>query len=108
VTRIEGTALQMACAIDEGVVLRMTRAGDLVATTREALDRASSQVGGIRGLIAFNCLGRYIEAEARGLLDDLGRVYEAHPVVGFNTYGEQYYALHMNHTLTGLALGGGG
>ena len=29
-------------------------------------------------------------------------------VVGFHTYGEQYNAMHLNQTLTGIAFGRGG
>jgi hypothetical protein len=107
VADVIGDALRMAAAVDEGAVLRMTERGDLVQSSRAALQRARAQVRRPAGLIAFNCLGRFVEAESRGLTEELGRVYAEQPVAGFNTYGEQYYAMHVNHTLTGLYLGAG-
>jgi hypothetical protein len=102
---IEGDMLHFACSLEEGVVLTLTRAGDLLATTIRAIEQASQRVGGASGVIAFNCAGRYLEAENDGLTERLGAIYGAYPLVGFNTYGEQHCALHMNNTLTGLVLG---
>jgi hypothetical protein len=99
--------LQMACAVEDGMVLRLTRAGDLLGTTREALTTARAEVGEAAGLIAFNCLGRYRAAEAARLIGPLGRLYAEHRAVGFNTYGEQFNSMHLNYTLTGLYLGAG-
>jgi hypothetical protein len=104
---VEGSALVLASAIDEGVVLRLTSPLDLVSTTAGAIARARAQVGQIAGLLAFNCLGRYLEAGEQGLTERLGRVYAAQPVAGFNSYGEQYDAMHVNHTMTGLLFGAG-
>ena len=30
---------------------------------------------------------------------------DAQSAVGFSTYGEQYDAMHVNHTLSGIAIG---
>jgi hypothetical protein len=32
-------------------------------------------------------------------------IYKRHKIVGFHTYGEQYNAMHLNQTLTGIAFG---
>jgi hypothetical protein len=32
-------------------------------------------------------------------------LYRKHGVVGFHTYGEQFNAMHLNQTLTGIAFG---
>ncbi|GJD58178.1 hypothetical protein IFDJLNFL_4094 [Methylobacterium dankookense] len=32
-------------------------------------------------------------------------LYRRYNVVGFETYGEQYRAMHLNQTFTGIAIG---
>lgn len=103
---VEGNSLRFACALNTGTVLRLMRAGDMVATTREALRAAERRVGGAVGaLVVFNCFGRYLETEATGSTGAVGAVLTEYPVIGFNTFGEQYNALHVNHTMTALVFG---
>ena len=105
---VEGDSLRFASAVGNGIALRPMRPGDMVATTTESLEAAREEVGGtITALIAFNCLGRFYETEAMGTTAELGEVLTRYPVIGFNTFGEQMNALHVNHTLTALAFGGG-
>ena len=35
----------------------------------------------------------------------MGEVLRRHNAVGFNTYGEQFCGVHVNQTLTAIALG---
>lgn len=106
VMAVEGRSLRFACAVENGMVLRTTEPRGLVSSTAGALEGAETAVGGeIAAMIVFHCLGRYLEAEATGQVDELGALFAAHPVVGFNTFGEQVNALHVNHTVTALALG---
>ena len=108
VSGIEPGALRFACAVATGTVLELMEPGDLVGETRIALAEARKAAGGeLAAVVAFNCLGRFLEAEQRGLVTRLGETYASHPVVGFNTYGEQCDGLHVNHTFTGLAFGRG-
>ena len=108
VSGLEEGALRFACAVAPGTVLELMESGDLVGETRNALGEARAAVGGeLAAVVAFNCLGRFVEAQQRGLLGPLGETYAAHPVIGFNTYGEQCDGLHVNHTFTGLAFGRG-
>jgi hypothetical protein len=51
-------------------------------------------------------VGRYFETEALGLTEAIGRELARDPIIGFNTFGEQINALHVNHTLAALAFGG--
>ena len=44
--------------------------------------------------------------ENRQMKRELSDVYRDYGVVGFNTFGEQYGAMHLNQTFTGLAIGG--
>jgi hypothetical protein len=110
VMRVEpGEGLHFACAVEEGVVLTLMRPGDLIASTREGIAAARRAVGGtMAAMLAFNCLGRLFEARDSGRTDELAAAFHGCPVAGLHTYGEQYAALHVNHTLTGLVLGPGG
>ena len=106
IAEIDGDTLIMASAVDPGTILRLMRAGDLVGSTRQAIAAAAAEVGGdLRAVIAFSCLGRHREALTAGLRAELGAIYDAHPLVGFHSLGEQKGPLLVNHTLTGLALG---
>jgi hypothetical protein len=107
VAKIDGDALQFACAIEVGTVLRLMRPGDLVGTTEHALAHAAAEVGGRpSAVLAFSCLGRHREATARGLDAPLAALYARAPLIGFHSFGEQAGSLLVNHTLTGLVLGG--
>lgn len=98
-------SLTFFCAIDEGMVLSTARATSLVDDTAAALDRVRAQVPDAPLVLGFECILRRLEIDERGLADDAGRVMRANRVVGFNTYGEQLNAIHINQTLTGVALG---
>jgi hypothetical protein len=101
-----GEALLMGAAVEAGTTLTVMRAGDLVHETAEGLARAIAALDGKpRSLLLFNCGGRLLEARARGLTDQMGEAMSPLPPCGFTTYGEQFGAMHVNHTLTGLVLG---
>jgi hypothetical protein len=97
-------SLTFYCAIDEGLPLRTANARDLkehlVAEMRaieNELDPAA--------VIGFDCILRRLELMGRGLHDDIHQTLSRLPFVGFSTYGEQYNGLHVNQTLTGVAIG---
>jgi hypothetical protein len=102
---VVGDSLRFACVVDNGAVLRLMRAGDMLASTRKTLDAAAAEVGGRLGaVLGFSCSGRYLECEAKGTTAQMSALLDSYSSVGFNTFGEQINALHVNHTLTGLAL----
>jgi len=106
ITYIEGDHIALASAVEAGHVLRLMRPGDLIGTTRRDLATAAERVGGtMAALLAVSCIGRHLEAAARGLERDLAEVYAAYPTVGYQSFGEQSGMLLVNHTLTGLAIG---
>jgi hypothetical protein len=41
----------------------------------------------------------------RGLVDRVEQVFRDNNTVGFSSYGEQYLGVHVNQTLTGIAIG---
>jgi len=100
-------SLRFFCAIDEGMVLRVAHAGDIVANLGEALEQACGDAGGAALILGCDCILRRVEVERRGLADEISALFTRHHVVGFNTYGEQYRGLHLNQTFSGIALGHG-
>lgn len=98
-------SLTFYCAIDEGLVLTLGEAADIVGSMRTLLGELEESVGGIDRILGFNCVLNRTEIEQRQLLRDVSRLMTEHRVAGFNTYGEQYHALHVNQTFSGLVIG---
>ncbi len=96
--------LQVAAAVDAGSVLRIMKAGDLVASTRAALDGVRARLGPLAAVIAFSCIARHTESDDRGHTTLLDQVYASQPVCGFHSFGEQIGPLLVNHTLAALAV----
>ncbi len=104
---LDGSRIHLATAVEVGHVLRVMRPVDLIGTTQRDLAAAAAQVGGtMSALIACSCVGRHWEAAAKHLEADLAASYAAYPTTGFQSFGEQSGMLLVNHTLTGLAIGG--
>ena len=100
----EDGSLVFFCAIEEGLVLRVARAKQLTAELADELTRISETMEPA-AIIAFDCVLRRLEILSKGLRDDVSSMLRGVPVVGFSTYGEQYNGLHVNQTLTGVAIG---
>jgi hypothetical protein len=94
-------------AIDEGVVMTLGETGDIMASLERLFADLERQVGGIDRVLGFDCVLNGLEIRQRQLADHVSRLYARQRVVGFNTYGEQVRALHMNQTFSGLAIGRG-
>ncbi len=59
-------------------------------------------------VISFDCVLRRLEARRKHCEAALGERFRRYRMVGFSTYGEQYAGVHVNHTLTGVAIGRSG
>lgn len=99
-------SLTFFCAVETGVVLTMSRSLHLVDSARAAFKSVAANLGGADLVLGFDCALRRLDAENRQMKRELSDVYRDHRVVGFNTYGEQFGAMHLNQTFTGLAIGG--
>lgn len=98
-------SLLLACAIEEGLVVSVADSKDPYATLERALHDVERRVPDPAAVLVFDCVGRRLELEARGLDGSVGRLLAEHRATGFSSYGEQLGPLHTNHTLTGIALG---
>ena len=100
-------SLKFYCAIERGVVLRVARSGDLVANLESAFARVRAQIGPPQLVLTFDCILRKLEIRETGLDDAVSTILRRNNAVGFNTYGEQFCGVHVNQTLTAVALGSG-
>ena len=98
-------SLTFYCALDEGIVLTIGEPVDRIAGMEALFQDIDVHVGEVDRIIAFDCVLNRIDAEQRQISRDVSALYARHRVVGFNTYGEQYHALHVNQTFSGLAIG---
>jgi hypothetical protein len=98
-------SLTFYCAIDNGVVLSLGEPVDRVSAMEELFAEIERKVGTIDHIIGFDCVLNRLDAEDRQQARSVSQMYVANRVFGFNTYGEQFRAAHMNQTFTGLAVG---
>jgi hypothetical protein len=98
-------SLTFFCAIEEGLVLREARGVDLVGNLQEAFAEIHEAIGPPQLVIGCDCILRKLEMTQHGLLDRVEEVFRHNNVVGFSGYGEQHLGVHVNQTLTGIAIG---
>ena len=55
-------------------------------------------------ILACDCVLRRIEAQEKQLFGKISDILGRHRVTGFSTYGEQHGAVHVNQTMTGVAI----
>ena len=102
---VDGDDLILGGAVEEGMVLRLAEAGDLVGATRQGVTKAIARLPGrLAAALHFNCVGRLIQCR-EGDLPALHHAASAAPMAGFSTLGEQFGPLQVNYTLAGLLLG---
>ncbi len=101
----EDESLTFFCAIDEGIVLTVARGVDLIENLEQTFDGIRRQVGEPELILGCDCILRHLEIDQREITDQVAELLARNNVIGFATYGEQYNALHVNQTFTGVALG---
>ena len=98
-------SLTFFCAIDEGVVLTVGVGGDLIGNLADSLACARRALGPPELVIGFDCILRGLELEQSHARRQASQLMDSNNAVGFSTYGEQYEAMHVNQTLSGIAIG---
>ncbi|APX90940.1 GfdT protein [Brevirhabdus pacifica] len=98
-------------AIDEGLVLNLADAEPMT----DHLDAGLTALGMEHGragpaftppdsILACDCMLRRLEASEKQMGRAISEILRRHNVVGFSTYGEQLGAMHVNQTMTGVAI----
>jgi hypothetical protein len=90
-------------AIDEGLVLTLAEPQDMVSHLDAELSRLSDH-GPPAAILACDCILRRMEALEKQRSGAISAVLRDHRVVGFSTYGEQWNSMHVNQTMTGVAI----
>lgn len=98
-------SLTFFCAIDDGLVLTVGRGRQLVESLAESLATLREQLPTLKLILGCDCILRRLELQQKGLTEAAGQVLKDVDFVGFSTYGEQFNGIHVNQTLTGVALG---
>lgn len=99
--QIKGDGIVFYCGVKEGIELTLLESTDIIASTKDALEATKSELGGISGIINFNCILRTLELREKGLTESYGALFSDFPTIGFSTYGEQFIG-HINQTATML------
>jgi hypothetical protein len=98
-------SLTFFCAIEEGVVLRVGHGADLVENLEHAFADIHAAIGTPQLVLGCDCVLRKLEIVQDGLVDRVEAVCRDNNFIGFASYGEQYRGVHVNQTLTGIAIG---
>lgn len=99
-------SLSFFCAIDEGLVLSVATTVDPFDNLAKVFADITAEIGPPELIIGCECVLRSLEMERTQMKSRMGDLLIRNNVVGFNTYGEQFNAMHVNQTFTGVALGG--
>ena len=98
-------SLTFYSAIDTGIVLRVARGVDLIANLQTKFEEIRAEIGPPQLVIACDCILRNLEMTRNGLRENVEKILQRNQAIGFSTYGEQIDGVHVNQTLTGIAIG---
>ncbi|AQU82626.1 MULTISPECIES: nitric oxide-sensing protein NosP [unclassified Halomonas] len=98
-------SLTLYSAIEEGLVLRVAHGAGLVSNLEQTFDKIHAEVGHPQLVIGCDCILRKLEVVQNGLQGRIAEIFKDNNTIGFNSYGEQFHGIHVNQTLTGVAIG---
>jgi hypothetical protein len=98
-------SLTFFCAIEEGLVLRIAHGLDLVNNLEPTFDKIRAEIGQPQLVFGCDCILRNLEISQSGLKNQVGEIFRRNNTIGFSSYGEQFQGVHINQTLTGIAIG---
>ena len=90
-------------AIEEGLVLTLADPEPMTRHLERELARLEA-AGSLGAVIACDCILRRMEAQQKQMSRQISDILARHRVTGFSTYGEQFGPLHVNQTMTGVAI----
>ncbi|MGD8590545.1 MAG: FIST N-terminal domain-containing protein [Chromatiales bacterium] len=98
-------SLSFACAIDEGLPLTVAEGVGFVETLKDKIEQLQAEFSRIYLTLGCECAFRVIEIMEKGIQKDVEDELSKINFFGFVTYGEQFNAIHVNQTLTGVVIG---
>lgn len=98
-------SLTCYCAIEQGLIVSIGRGVDPLTCLQSAFDDIRARIASPLVVIGCDCILRRLEYEGVGTDTAVGELLAHNNVVGFSTYGEQFNGVHVNQTLTGVAIG---
>jgi hypothetical protein len=101
----EDESLTFFCAIDEGIVLTVGLGVDMIKNLEGLFQKVRAKIGKPQLVLGCDCILRHLELDQKGIKERAGEIFLENNVVGFSTYGEQFNAMHVNQTFTGVAIG---
>ena len=101
----EDGSFSFYCAIDEGIVFTLSDIDDMVAGIDKTFKTIKTQFGQPQMILGFDCVLRRMMSEINQSKEQISQIYRENHVIGFNTYGEQIHAMHLNQTFSGIAIG---
>lgn len=104
IQRVNGQGeLVLFSAIDEGAVLTVADPKPMAPHLQAELGRLTNGAAPA-AILACDCILRRIDAAETQSTRAVSQVLADHRVLGFSTYGEQIGPLHVNQTMTGVAI----
>ncbi len=98
-------SLTFFCAIDNGLVLTVGKGDELARNLDESFAHLKEEMPSLKFILGCDCILRRLELKQKDQFEDAAKVLGNVDFVGFSTYGEQFNGIHVNQTLTGIALG---
>ncbi len=98
-------SLTFYCAIDNGLVLTVAKGTALLENLRQRLEKIHEDIPNVKLVLGCDCILRRLELQQKNLVEEARDILKGSEFIGFSTYGEQYNGIHVNQTLTGIALG---
>lgn len=98
-------SLSFFSAIDEGLVLRAAHGECTLENLARSFESLRRDLGELQLTLACDCILRTLELERAGRKEEAADFLRRQRAVGFSSYGEQYLGVHVNQTLTGVAIG---
>jgi len=99
--RVEDHSIIFYCRILQGMELAVLDTTDIVADTRAAVETKVAELGGILGLVEFQCIARTKQLRNEDRCEQYSAIFSGIPMIGFSTYGEAYLG-HINQSSTML------
>jgi hypothetical protein len=99
----DGT-LELACALETGLVVALARPGDMAARLTELFETMRIAIGTPELVIGVDCAARTAYMEQRKLTPAISALMQSNSVCGFASLGEQFNTMHANNSLTCLGI----